>query len=376
VKYYQFGRPIRESTKSTDEREADKLLLKRSAAIEEGRTVRPQVNRCKVDALFDMVLTDYRVNKRKTLKDTERRIRKHLKPFFGGRAAVAITSDLIARYIDKRQQETYRGTPTSNGEINRELAVLSKGYTLAREAKKIDDVPVIKLLDENSARKGFFDRAEFEAIVAHLTPEVAAVLRFAYVTGWRVNSEVLTLEWRHIDWSNRTVRLEMGETKNADGREFKFTSELEEVLRSQDAYTRAAQRERQMVCPKVFHRRGRPIKDYYTAWRNACLAAGFATRDPKTNRIKTSRIPHDFRRTAVRNLVIAGASEKEAMQMTGHKTRDVFDHYHIVSPRDLERAAAKLDAKLSAERAEYVAGHNSGTVTTMRDPVDFAVGRK
>jgi hypothetical protein len=167
----------------------------------------------------------------------------------------------------------------------------------------------------------------------------------------------------------------MGETKNGDAREFKFTSELEEVLRAQDTYTRAVQRERQMVCPWVFHRSGKPIKDYYTGWRNACLAAGFATRDPKTNRINTSRIPHDFRRTAVRNLVIAGV-RKEAMQMTGHKTRDVFDHYHIVSPRDLERAAAKLDAKLSAESAEYAAGHNSGTVTTLRDPVDIAAARK
>jgi hypothetical protein len=63
-------------------------------------------------------------------------------------------------------------------------------------------------------------------------------------------------------------------------------------------------------CPWVFHRRGKPTKGYYTGWRNACLAARFATRDPKTNRIQTSRIPHDFRRTAVRNLVIAGRPKR------------------------------------------------------------------
>ncbi len=82
------------------------------------------------------------------------------------------------------------------------------------------------------------------------------------------------------------------------------------------------------LIPYVFHIDGKPFKSYRKAWKTACRKACLP-----------GRIPHDFRRTAVRNLVRAGVSEVVAMRMTGHKIRSIFDRYDIVSQGDLNDAA-------------------------------------
>ena len=64
----------------------------------------------------------------------------------------------------------------------------------------------------------------------------------------------------------------------------------------------------------------------------------------------------------------AGVPERVAMQITGHKTRSVFDRYHIVSDGDLREAARKIDraAGIQTKELGYSAGY-SDTKKPRRD---------
>jgi integrase len=92
----------------------------------------------------------------------------------------------------------------------------------------------------------------------------------------------------------------------------------------------------------VFHRRGKPIASLRRAWAKAYEKAGVP-----------GRIPHDLRRSAVRNLERAGVPRSTAMKMVGHKTEAIYRRYAIVDEVMLREGAARL-----AQASGHSVGHN------------------
>ena len=275
------------------------------------------------------VLDDYRMNRKRSLLDVERHVRLHLGPFFGRRRLAAITPADIRRYALRRQQEGAR-----NATINRELAVLNRAFTLAIAAGTVPARPHVALLREDNVRRGFFERNEFESVRRRLPPDLADFVSFLYTTGWRWRSEAARLRWTNVAFDAGEVRLDPGTTKTGEGRVFPFTAELRALFERRGAVTRERERELGRAVAHVFTRpNGAPIGSFNKAWATACRAAGVP-----------GRVLHDFRRTAVRNLVRAGVPERVAMQLVGWKSRQMLDRYHIVNASDLVDAARKLDA--------------------------------
>lgn len=335
IKYYRNGKPYRESTRSTKEADAKRLLRKREGEIAEGKLPGVYFDKVRFDELAEDLLNDYRINGKSTLDNVERVVNLHLAPFFGGLRAPSITTALVREYIAQRLE-----AGAANATINRELAALKRAFNLASQCTppKVAQVPHIPMLKENNTRKGFLEHDQFLALRAALPEHLQGLVTFGYKTGWRLG-EIKGLTWERVDLGRGIIRLEAGETKNDEARTVYADDELKTVLSAQFV-------NRQLGCPYVFHRHGKKIHRFDKAWTTALQAA----------KLKGT-IFHDLRRTAVRNMVRAGIPERVAMMISGHKTRSVFDRYNIVNDEDLRLAAAKLEAYLPPSN-----GHNLGTM--------------
>jgi len=217
--------------------------------------------------------------------------------------------------------------------------------------------PAFPIISVNNRRTGFFEEAEFRAVLARLPEEVATIVEFLFWSGWR-RGEALGLEWCHVDFEAGVLRIE--QTKNGEPRTlpFKALPALAALIEHQREVTSAVEQAKGSIVPHVFHRDGRRIRDFRGAWRKACEEAGLP-----------HRIPHDFRRTAARNLSRAGVPERVIMGLCGWKTRSVFDRYRIVNEADLAEGLARL-AKATAGRGpeapKMVPFPRTGTVRAQR----------
>lgn len=312
----------RESSKSTDWNDANRLLRRRLGEIATGKPAGAGPERIHMAVLFDEFIRDYAANKRKSLYETKLRLDRHLRPFFSQLRAAEVTTARVRSYVESRQS-----AGASNATINRELAILRRGFQLALDAEQVLRAPRIKPLKESNIREGFLEHDIYKTLRDELPPHVRLALVVGYHLGCR-KGEMLELFLTDVDLQAGTIRFRSRSTKNEQGKVAPIYGEMGPWLEMAIDETR----QKYPDCRYLFHQGGRRIHSFRKAWAGACKRAGVP-----------GLLFHDLRRSAVRNLELSGVPRKVAMEITGHKTEAVYRRYHIVTERDIMDAGRRLE---------------------------------
>jgi integrase len=351
--YYRDGREHREPAWVPDakapqgrrpaasEEEASRILRATVRALDRGELVTPEKRRLTVGELLDALVT-WMSNQGRRSAD---KMVSHLKPvraFFGHMRAVAVTSALVERYKAERLR-----TGKARATVNRELEGLRRAYSWGAKQKPplVADVLSVEFFREDNARQGFFERADFEALLAHVKDtDLRDFIEWGFWTGMRAG-EISKLTWAMLDRETWTLRLHASAAKTGKGRVLVLGGPLLTIIERR-------LQARRLDSPLIFHRMakglpGQPVKDFRHAWAAACKAVGLPA-----GRASGFTF-HDLRRTAVRNLIRAGVDQAVAMRISGHETTSTFRRYNITSEDDLRSAVERVAAyvgKLPAER--------------------------
>lgn len=340
--FYRDGQQIRVSSKTENKEEAKKTLRRLMGDTERGITPENELRKVRYADLRAGLLHNYveRGNKSlQTMADGTETIwglkvldqhfeykAKNGTPENPGVPITKITVDAVREFVQKRLDDG-----VTNDTVNGSLRLLRRMFTLAHEDGKIQVIPKIRLLKDNPARKGFLPKPQFDSLLAKFPLNLHPLILFLYYCGVRLG-EAIQIEWKQVDLDAAMIRLEEDQTKNSEARIVPLPDVLVDLLTT--------------VEPKqglVFDH-----TNLRKEWYKACVAAGFGTLtkiEGKDDPVYTGLNIHDLRRSAIKNLMKAGVKEKVAMAISGHKTREVFDRYHIVDTEDVVEAMRRVQGK-------------------------------
>ena len=175
------GVPERVEAVGSDRRvDAVALLKRRLGGESQASTVMT------IEDLVEQIRGDYKRNNRDSIDRMERSV-KHLLQRLGGFTIIDLTTESIVAYQNGRL-----AAGAANATVNREMSALKRAFRLAARQDSTIPIPYIPMLTEDNVRRGFFEYSQLEAILPHLSAELQPVIEMAYITGWRVRSEILT----------------------------------------------------------------------------------------------------------------------------------------------------------------------------------------
>jgi integrase len=368
--YCQRGAEHRRTTGQADFKAAKKKhkeFLDKLAAERQGHKPMPTPTAARVTVgdLLDALETDFRLRGVKWWAQAKYHA-VAIREWFGDTRASTLTAADVDRYVEVRLAKQ-----VSPASVNRQTGLLAQALRLAHERDMLTSVIAVRRLPERNARQGFLERADLDKVVAALPDYLQDFTRFAYVTAWR-RGELITLRWSDVDRSGGVIRLRPDAAKNGHGRTVAIEGDLHAIIerRWQSRQLKGPGGSVRVV-EHVFHRMGRPVGDFRKAWAQACIEAGLyrvaRTNSDGSEKMVPIRLFHDLRRSGVRNMIRAGVPERVAMEISGHRTRSIFDRYNIVSEADLRTAMQRTSA--------YINSQPTQSTVTLRRPITAVEAR-
>jgi integrase len=238
-----------------------------------------------------------------------------------------------------------RADKARDASINRSLSTLRSMYSRYSKSypKKVGrgDIPWMpRIQDADNVRQGFVSPETYKAILDKMPVNLRPLVEFLHFTGMR-SGAAMKLTWGMVDKDYSEILVPAGLMKNREP----LTIALDEGL------TKTIKESR----PKGFVHAHSLLFDstnFRRVWNEVAASLGLGVLDKESKRYHGLH-PHDFRRTAARNLIRAGKSETVAMGVTGHKTNSMFKRYNITAPDEKRDAltAARAYVKNEIEAA-------------------------
>jgi hypothetical protein len=334
---------IRESTATEDEKKAQAFLRKRLREVGNHRAgVRrfrgPSAERITLEELLRGLEQDYEIRGRTSRKQL-RSYLKHVRGFFKGVEALAVTSDRIRDYIAARQRQ---GAAAST--INHETKAIGRAFALA--ADKIAFAPNIITLREDNIRQVYFTNEQADATldeIRKLDSDAHDFYAWLNLTAMRPKA-IAALQWGSLDREKDewTIDLSAKDDKSRYGRPLPVDGLLKEIIERR-------LKARSFGCPWIFSYHGNPANPGWLQ-KHVFNAALKALKLPSGR--KEGYTPYDLKRTALRTIRRSGTPEERAMRISGHLTSSTFRRYNLTDVEDLRQDLARRDEYLRKQRRE------------------------
>lgn len=325
-----FGLRLRESTKTTSLREANRYMARRMEIIRQTKLygIRPK-------RLFRHAAMKYlQENQHKRSFHNDVHLLKQLDNFIGHVPLELLHQGTLTVFIEARRTQGIKNSTINHGLhlVRRVLYLAASEWIDDNGLSWLNTAPKIKYLPKENVRQPYpLSWEEQERLFQQLPPHLERMALFAINTGCR-DHEICSLRW---EWEQSIPELSTlvfivphTEVKNGYDR----LVVLNDIARAVIESVRGQHPE------FVFTYEGRAIKRMLnSAWRRARCSAD----------VPNARV-HDLKHSFGRRLRAAGVSFEDRQDLLGHKSSRITTHYSAAELQQLLNAANKVTQKINS----------------------------